>query len=241
MDRESSRRAIAAVRAIRAAAIERRQLQSRVIEIVISKNDEDDDDDDDPFCRYCFEGDAPGNPLIDPCLCIGSQKWIHKQCLDNWRSRWPESDRRSTHCPVCLGAFEPAAPRVLNLGSRNMTASVIYLSLLSAANFNVMVWFIVMSSSLFETWSIPATLCVGVFNGAIASVATAHHREFLDPVELCAGILLIGLNISSFFLITIDYPNALFYTCILSFFISAGMVFRPYRRRVCRSHYVRPR
>mmetsp|Transcript_29200 Transcript_29200/g.92036 ORF Transcript_29200/g.92036 Transcript_29200/m.92036 type:complete len:302 (-) Transcript_29200:62-967(-) len=33
-------------------------------------------------CRLCFEG---GGDLIAPCLCRGTSKWIHRDCLNNWR------------------------------------------------------------------------------------------------------------------------------------------------------------
>merc|ERR1719356_1928359 len=33
-------------------------------------------------CRLCFES---GGDLIAPCLCKGSSKWIHRECLNRWR------------------------------------------------------------------------------------------------------------------------------------------------------------
>ena len=37
------------------------------------------------ICRICyFEEDSKDNPLIQPCKCIGSLKYIHLKCLKHW-------------------------------------------------------------------------------------------------------------------------------------------------------------
>jgi RING-variant domain len=35
-------------------------------------------------CRICF-GDESEGRLISPCLCKGSMKYVHADCLDTWR------------------------------------------------------------------------------------------------------------------------------------------------------------
>ncbi|XP_058195184.1 uncharacterized protein LOC131311663 isoform X2 [Rhododendron vialii] len=35
-------------------------------------------------CRICL--DSGGEDLIAPCHCKGTQKYVHRSCLDNWRS-----------------------------------------------------------------------------------------------------------------------------------------------------------
>uniref|UniRef100_A0A803M9T4 RING-CH-type domain-containing protein n=1 Tax=Chenopodium quinoa TaxID=63459 RepID=A0A803M9T4_CHEQI len=37
-----------------------------------------------PQCRICLE--IEGEDLIAPCHCKGTQKYVHRSCLDNWRS-----------------------------------------------------------------------------------------------------------------------------------------------------------
>jgi len=39
---------------------------------------------DHPQCRICL--DLGGEDLIAPCHCKGTQKYVHRSCLDNWRS-----------------------------------------------------------------------------------------------------------------------------------------------------------
>lgn len=38
------------------------------------------------ICRICYmeEDDAISNPLLNPCICSGSMKYIHFQCLRHW-------------------------------------------------------------------------------------------------------------------------------------------------------------
>lgn len=40
----------------------------------------------DPVCRICLcgEDDDEANPLISPCKCSGSMKWVHLECLRTW-------------------------------------------------------------------------------------------------------------------------------------------------------------
>jgi len=49
-------------------------------------------------CRICLE--EGGLDLIAPCRCKGSSKWIHRNCLDQWRATKREG-RAFTHCVTC--------------------------------------------------------------------------------------------------------------------------------------------
>jgi len=74
------------------------------------------------ICRYCFDGDGE---LIAPCKCIGSQKWVHKECLIKWQRMCQV--RKSTHpwyrdqsdpekvCYVCVSAFDIKPPKYEDL------------------------------------------------------------------------------------------------------------------------------
>ncbi|KAG7338913.1 ring-variant domain containing protein [Nitzschia inconspicua] len=50
-------------------------------------------------CRICLEEDAI-ETMIAPCKCKGSSKWVHRDCLDEWRLQ--ESDRAFSKCTECL-------------------------------------------------------------------------------------------------------------------------------------------
>ena len=38
-----------------------------------------------PQCRICFEIEQFDDPLLHPCLCNGTSKFVHKYCLQKWR------------------------------------------------------------------------------------------------------------------------------------------------------------
>lgn len=51
----------------------------------------------DKICRICYDDtESKKNPLIYPCNCCGTTKWIHKECLLKWIET---SD--NLNCPQC--------------------------------------------------------------------------------------------------------------------------------------------
>ncbi|XP_076946883.1 uncharacterized protein LOC143618651 [Bidens hawaiensis] len=55
-------------------------------------------------CRICLEGagDA-GYELISPCLCKGTQQFVHRSCLDHWRS--VKEGFAFSHCTTCKAQY----------------------------------------------------------------------------------------------------------------------------------------
>jgi len=39
---------------------------------------------EEPLCRICM-GDASEGKLFSPCLCKGSMRYVHVECLQRWR------------------------------------------------------------------------------------------------------------------------------------------------------------
>lgn len=54
-----------------------------------------------PLCRICF--DIEGGDLIAPCDCRGTQKYVHRSCLDHWRST--KEGFAFAHCTECRALF----------------------------------------------------------------------------------------------------------------------------------------
>ena len=50
-------------------------------------------------CRVCFCGEE-GGPLLAPCRCRGSVRWVHASCLNEWRSASANPMSFST-CETC--------------------------------------------------------------------------------------------------------------------------------------------
>eukprot|EP00964_Phaeocystis_antarctica_P020737 scaffold11462_cov68-Phaeocystis_antarctica.AAC.2 len=72
-------------------------------------------------CRLCLEGEYDG-PLVQPCACRGSIKWIHEHCLERWRRTSPREDAAYC-CGECRGYYRDAlsirAPECTATGRAN--------------------------------------------------------------------------------------------------------------------------
>jgi hypothetical protein len=73
--------------------------------------------DEPALCRLCWgEGqtadgvlqDSCADPLISPCACAGSLKWIHRQCLQDWQRtlRAQGQGRRAHICELCKTPYQ---------------------------------------------------------------------------------------------------------------------------------------
>ena len=68
-----------------------------------------------PICKYCLGEDKKTN-LIMPCNCSGTQAFVHRACLDRWRTSDPEHIKFSK-CLVCntLYQYIPSHQNRLNI------------------------------------------------------------------------------------------------------------------------------
>lgn len=68
-----------------------------------------------PICRICLmEGAEEGNPLVNPCSCSGTMKYVHITCLQQWlKSRFHIKNTavaftiawKTLDCELCSKAF----------------------------------------------------------------------------------------------------------------------------------------
>ncbi|CAM8920946.1 unnamed protein product [Rhodiola kirilowii] len=57
-----------------------------------------------PSCRICLESESEfGDALISPCMCKGTQQFVHRSCLDHWRS--VKEGFAFSHCTTCKAQF----------------------------------------------------------------------------------------------------------------------------------------
>jgi hypothetical protein len=54
-------------------------------------------------CRICLE-EGQRADFIAPCLCSGTSKWVHRSCLDRWRSI--REDKAFSSCTECLAPYK---------------------------------------------------------------------------------------------------------------------------------------
>ncbi|XAR53284.1 Ubiquitin--protein ligase [Bertholletia excelsa] len=56
-------------------------------------------------CRICLEcdGEEDDDELISPCMCKGTQQFVHRSCLDHWRS--VKEGFAFSHCTTCKAQY----------------------------------------------------------------------------------------------------------------------------------------
>ena len=59
-------------------------------------------------CRICLTGDEIEN-MISPCDCNGTNKYVHRRCLERWREIGQRRDA-SSRCPNCRQTYSFEQP-----------------------------------------------------------------------------------------------------------------------------------
>ncbi|XP_054899047.1 E3 ubiquitin-protein ligase MARCHF7-like isoform X2 [Poeciliopsis prolifica] len=73
-----------------------------------STPDEKSHDNEDSQCRICYGDHSDADPLLSPCQCSGSLKYIHCSCLRTWiRTRLQSGFAlgAATRCEICTKTF----------------------------------------------------------------------------------------------------------------------------------------
>eukprot|EP01051_Picozoa_sp_SAG22_P016499 SAG22_NODE_2341_length_2687_cov_4.174652_1_plen_366_part_00 len=90
------------------------------------------------LCRICFsaEGDDESDELFSPCACTGSQKHIHRKCLQRWQrsvlrshsaqpARDASDDDRHAVCNVCKQLYSCGAPTREQLLAEDLGVAIV--------------------------------------------------------------------------------------------------------------------
>ena len=78
-------------------------------------------------CRICLD-EVPREEVIAPCQCRGSQRWVHRACLDKWRAT--REDRAFSKCTECLFQYH-LVPRFTDSAAARRRRSINYCLLVS--------------------------------------------------------------------------------------------------------------
>eukprot|EP01039_Chlorochromonas_danica_P001174 gene1174-1283_t len=83
-----------------------------------------DEEDDLPACRICqtTQSEMPEKVLIRPCLCSGSQAFVHVDCLNQWRAT---SSEAFTKCSICQYQYQIKRSVWTSLLSHSFTVSAL--------------------------------------------------------------------------------------------------------------------
>ncbi|KAH9281683.1 E3 ubiquitin-protein ligase MARCH6 [Echinococcus granulosus] len=109
--------------------------------------------DDGDFCRVCRCEGTPSQPLFYPCMCTGSIKYVHQDCL----VQWLQYSKRQT-CELCNHRFTfkpvyaPHTPSVVPL-------PVLFLGLLTAFRNIIVRFFHLLAVVISWLFVVPLTVC----------------------------------------------------------------------------------
>nr|CDS28429.1 E3 ubiquitin protein ligase MARCH6 [Hymenolepis microstoma] len=109
--------------------------------------------DDGDFCRVCRCEGTPSQPLFYPCLCTGSIKYVHQDCLVQWlqyskRQACELCNHRFTFKPV----YAPHTPPVVPL-------RVLFFGILTAFRNIVVRFFHLLAVAFSWLFVVPLTVC----------------------------------------------------------------------------------
>ena len=84
-------------------------------------------------CRFCLEMDD--KPMISPCRCSGTVKYVHKECIHKWVFQGNQIIEGRNNCSICKDTifkfeFIPPYNQVNNLILLNTTAMSIFIQYL---------------------------------------------------------------------------------------------------------------
>ena len=64
-------------------------------------------------CRICLDEESSSeNPMIHPCKCNGSMKFIHRNCLQTWRET---NNRAFYECDICKYKYKFTRTKIANI------------------------------------------------------------------------------------------------------------------------------
>lgn len=104
-----------------------------------------------PICRVCRCEATTEQPLFHPCLCSGSIKYIHQECLVQWLTHSHKS-----HCELCGHAFS-----FKPIYSEDMPSQIpVYLLIYRIIEW-IFQWIMVTTKSAMQInmWSLGVTMC----------------------------------------------------------------------------------
>lgn len=153
------------------------------------------------ICRVCRCEGAPDRQLFHPCICTGSIKWIHQECLMQWMRY-----SRKEYCELCghkfsfTNIYSPDMPRVLPL--RDLVGGLLS-SVLKAFNYwlhytlVVVVWLGIVPLAAYRTYRF-------LFDGSSAdSLSLMLFYELFSTENITSDIIRGGCVMACTFLLFI--------------------------------------
>ncbi|KAM6948500.1 E3 ubiquitin-protein ligase MARCHF6-like [Aplochiton taeniatus] len=137
------------------------------------------------ICRVCRSEGAPDKPLYHPCVCTGSIKFIHQECLLQWLKH-----SRKEYCELCKHRFAFTPIYSPDMPSR-LPVQDIFAGLVTSVGTAIRYWFHYTLVALAWLGVVPLTACriyKCLFTGSVSSLLTLP-LDMLSTDNLLADCL----------------------------------------------------
>lgn len=167
-----------------------------------------------PFCKICLETKPK---LISACKCSGTMKWVHKECLNQWRGQFPETHEYNDKCRDCQSLYKYSyKPKKMLLFKYQCLKTVsmciaffsMILSLVCSSGIEIN-----NSENFISYCNFQVVPCI-LINTGIASFAFTVKKSFLYKICSMTFSLLLSL-IFSFICIILD-PSSMIIALVIS-------------------------
>jgi len=144
-------------------------------------------------CRFCLEG-AAEHPLIAPCNCKGSARYVHLECLRAWQRHRPS---RALACPVCRARYTLPPLATLGLLAEQLWLQCAHLASVASAVFAVTA-ILPLTILLKALLAVASTVCLPhvALMGDMALSFTSEGPRLVRTVPpnpaICRGRLLVA-------------------------------------------------
>ncbi|XP_063075092.1 E3 ubiquitin-protein ligase MARCH6 isoform X1 [Engraulis encrasicolus] len=137
------------------------------------------------ICRVCRSEGTPDKPLYHPCVCTGSIKFIHQECLVQWLKH-----SRKEYCELCKHRFAFTPIYSPDMPSR-LPVQDIFAGLVTSIGTAIRYWFHYTLVAFAWLGVVPLTACriyKCLFTGSVSSLLTLP-LDMLSTENLLADCL----------------------------------------------------
>ncbi|XP_010892361.3 E3 ubiquitin-protein ligase MARCH6 isoform X2 [Esox lucius] len=137
------------------------------------------------ICRVCRSEGTPEKPLYHPCVCTGSIKFIHQECLVQWLKH-----SRKEYCELCKHRFAFTPIYSPDMPSR-LPVQDIFAGLVTSVGTAIRYWFHYTLVAFAWLGVVPLTACriyKCLFTGSVSSLLTLP-LDMLSTENLLADCL----------------------------------------------------
>lgn len=145
-------------------------------------------------CRICLDSE-PVRTLISPCCCSGTCKWVHRDCLEQWRNS--ESNKNKDVCGTCQSTFVLVPKNQLNKGFWLCLGLIRHI--LTALATSYVVSFVINQVGAFVFYRLASIMIASnplvVANATNLDLYLTNHDMFLEIVRKSAALLVLSIVI----------------------------------------------